>query len=1533
MVAADKPQPQTTDRPAEQTQPNFQPEIFSARFNDLPKATDTAAQAGLPNANWGTDSVGTTTAEKLQPQFNQLESTQEAVLKAQGFKETRDAAGAVTRTYETAALKGVSHTFNGDGSTNLNFADTSLQSQLPEKDRFSSMTFKNGETLVGVKGADGKVEMKPATEAQLKEANRIFAGAGGEFTMPDGTTKGAFKYTDARGGTEVAQVPGVPGAEMKLAPPNSQDDLRYTATVKPNGDEPGYKTEATGSKETGLRFVDFDDKTASKNYPKASDGTSIEGLVLGRTPTAERPPLVLKSENQAGDGSETRIGRNMVSDTVFPPGDPQGRLRELKAPADHPSGIVSETEYAPSPQNDGLMLKSVNRDGSTKTERQVTTGDPTKPGYEISAIAPDGRQQVTGFQSTEDAKAGKAAWTRATAADGTVSTTYPANNADGIASSDYKPGPPAQYTFKKADGTAFTPEEAAKVKTPPVVQSEQLDANRTREVRADGTTVTTDKSTGRTVTETAAGATTNWEAGKGPKNAAEFKQATGLDLNLSDQQFKDIKDFGNVTGFTRNNDGTVTLQLDKAKTDHGRSAMRIGLDGSGKPQVRAQDGLEKGPDGKDRHYVESTDAATGNRTRSFDADPSKGQKPGQGDVSVTSPDGKVIFSRTTDGDKITTVDAQKNRTETRDYKAGTWEAKQGDVVTKGTIERGESGQFLFKDADGKLTGMEFTQGRRAGESYKFTRDANGKMTGMEIDIPPRNGQPAQHVSVERNQDGSWQTNPKGQKVPGFDKAVADASGKIPGDFSTNEKGDLVFESADKNIKEIVRGNGGRDTYDMREYSRIRENPDGTIGPKKFWDGYGSKGNPEDGWREGTATTVNGKTTVVFKDQAFNRPTKMTRDTSAKSDGTASNGYEVEFSNGSKFTVGDWKAGKMTYTNNGQTDTLYNTGSVGRDGRVQWAKGTQDASGVVTFDDPRVATSEIPKTAMIDPKTGEIDALYKDERRVTTDGAGQPKRIVTHKGAEAITPIYGINGEFRGYQQGDRQILKGKSIPADQSTPPGTSEWTIKRGDKVEASFTGTHVEKPGGAFDIVGKNGDKYESNGRLTTKEGNVPTVYDARGQKWQMTKPGDGTTKPTWTVDGKSFNGDMKMYDNGNVGVTGTDGNVAMVNPDKSVSTIDKSGIEIGRKFPDGSSLKRDGNGALTEMTRALPDGKTETTTFKYEPLPEGQLALTQVETKGPNGTRLEKPKDGKLREAVLGPDGKEKNPPEFKSGEVTYDRMGVRTETNGTTRVSTDITGKQRTMTVDAQGRIVESPDTAGSGKFKFNYADNNDVAPTEILDAQGQKVGARLSAPATSEEARRNPAAVEAVYDVGGKLMRLDLKSGELKPMGDNRGLDPNIANHADKPASPETGISEAQAKELTDKYGLNPAVIAKMQQLALDLRLPAGVITPQNLDAFFDAASKTPEALNSFKGDQFNQTAKDLQDMLQKQGGPEFVHLLLANPQQIAERLKTPEAFADAQKNFPASFRPLITPQFFKAYDEARKARQQQQPPGPDPRRP
>lgn len=1493
-------------------QPTAAPETTESRpeqFNQLLmdtslRVSQTDSQATTIKDDWKVDPNGNKLLESLNPQLQQFDATHEAVVKAQtaggnqGFTETAGENGAVKRVYNDPALKGFEHTFNKDRSIDL---------KIPASANLGvdRMRFEGDKALV----PDGANGWKEASKEQTEAVNKVFQGAGGEFTTPDGS-KGTWKFQDATGASVVDKVPGVEGGSMALRTPNSFDQVRYQGSVAATEATPGYKVETTGDKATGMRFIDFDDSKKTANDPTTVDGKSIEGIVVRRTPTANQPALVLTSDNFAGDGSTTSIYPNGVFKTEFAADDAKGRISESKAALDTRHPILSEAQFKPEAAN-GLVFEQKHRDGTTVTER-VTPDN----GYDHVTSGPDG-ERINHYASREDAlaKPPKLAWSRHTSADGTVESVYPPA-ADGTRlASTFKPGNPPTMTFSDvaADGTK-TPVSAdrqtALMANKPVLQQYDLGNGRTRTVNGDGTTSTIDATAGTTITETHNEVTAVFNDKTKVPPLKDLAAATGL--QETDPRLKDI------TGFTKSTDGSVTLKYDP-ETSGGKTQERIIRNANGEETGTVRDGVDT-ESGK--RYVEQFDAKTGNTTRQFQPDESKGQGLGQGDVVVTDRDGKVLFRRSVDNEEqtVTTVDGN-GRTEVRDYKNNTWTATENnEQVANGTIERGEDGQVVFKDSAGRLTGLEFTQGRRAGESYKINRTEDGTITGMEIDVPARNGEPAHRVSLERTAEG-WKTNPPGQKVPGFDKATADATtGLIKGEFSTNERGDITFESHDKQTKEVLRKSGGKDTYDMREYSRIRENPDGTVGPKKYWDGYGSKNNPEDGWREGTAVTENGKTTVIFKDQVEGRPTKMTRDLSPSADGKANNTYEVEFANGSKFTVGDWKEGKMTFTSDGKSETLYNTGAVGNDGRIQWARGTVGNDGVVKFDDPRVATGDLPQEARINSETGEIESTYIDQKKIVTDGQGKTKRIVPHKGAEPIEPFYGVNGEFKGYTQGNRVIEKGPDVPAGANVPAGTSEWKITEPGKPEMKFNGQMLEKSNGRFEIVGQNGEKYESSGRITTTENGVPTVYDGRGQKWQMTKAGDGTTKPTWTVGDppKTFTGDMKMYDNGNVGISSADGEVIdMYNPDKSVSKLDRYGVERQRDFADGSYIKRDGIGALKEFRTASGD----TTKLSYD-TSTGVPALTQVETTNKDGKviRIEKAHDGKLREAVLDANGKEQNPPQFKTSEVSYDRMGTRSETTaaadntGAARVNTDIHGKSRDIRLDAKGRLAAATSTTGDGINTFHYASDTDALPSEIRDAKGTVLGSRIEGD---------------IYDVGGKRMRLD-RNGDLKPANDNSGLDPNVANHTERRSDAPGTTPDAAAlsdKQLSEKYEVPETTVTAMRQFAKDLGLPEQAIKPQDMERFLSVA-KANQLLQYVTPDNINAIKAEIAAVAG--ANPEALNVIksmMQDPTKIPDYLKDQNVQKLLDEKLP-KLKPFLNPAFIAALIP-----KQPQPANPDPRNP
>jgi len=1503
---------QGTEQPAKpQPQLDFShafDEVYNRPPTDVQRDVSSTATASDSTSKWskGEDN---TDFKALGPAFEQFDSTEAALRQAQtagqAFTDTPGQNGEVKRTYKDAALQGWEHTFNKDGSVDLKVPGSANLG-------FERVKFQGEKTQV----ADASGNFRDATPDEIQKLTAAFPKSGGEFTTPGQTTASKWSL-DMRGNSNVENVAGLPpGSTLSVRPPNSVDDVRYRAEVKGTDQSPGFSTEATGTKENGWRFVDYDDSKKTANDPKTRDGRSIEGFVARRQAGTDQPPLALTSENQAGDGSVTTIDRSRVAHTKYPDTDPRGRRESLEYPEGHATGLKSQTSYNPeSPNNpDGKVVEYVGVNGR-QSERV------TKAGTYETTIQIGNEQVVKGFANQADARNPEKApvWSRQTFSDGSVATNFPPGHPSGLVRSEYAAGPPPmaklyEKAAKEGDPPVALKDDDPRVKqfidAPPAVQSEQLSPTKTREVRADGSTVTKDATSGVVETETANGRKVEF-TGERP-TPAELAKLTGLKEN--DPRLVGVT---SVTFGKGSDAGSVTLNHNPGEQTDGRTFTRIERNAQGVEVAESRDGIFKQAGQPDRAFVERHDKVANTTTREYGFDPAKQR---MGDIEVRGADGNLTYQRLVEGNKVTTNDVARGRTEVRDYgtQPPTWKVTEKGQTTEGTMVAGEKGQILLLDKSGTVAGMEFTEGRRKGESYTYTRDADGNIKGMDISVPARDGQAAQHVTLDKTDKG-WVTNPPGSKVPGFDKAT-DAQGNVRGDFSTNAKGDLVFESYDKQTKEIIRGNGGRDTYDMRDYSRVREDAAGNK-VTQYWDGYGSKNNPEDGWRTGTSKVLpDGRTEVTFNPPMEGRPSRMVRDgrevPGAKPGDppTYKNGFEVEFPDGTKYNVNDWREGKMQRTRGQTSETLYNTGAYGSDGRLAWAKGTE-ANGRVTFDDPRVASGEIPREAVIDPNKGEISSTFADGTKLTSDMNGKTKRIQPgHKGAAAIEPIYGRNGELKGYKQGDRTIMKGPD------NPDGQSKWTIDMADgKPPREMNGRLSERPGGQFEIAGANGDRYESNGRFITKEGGKDTVYDARGQKWQMQTKGDAAaqppTKPTWTVGEppKTFTGDMKLFENGNVGIQNGE-NTMVYNPDKSVSTIDKQGIERQRDFADNTYIKRDAVGALTEFKSANGD----ITTLSYEPAGEGKQSLTQVVTKNAAGqvVRLEKPvtvqgeDKPRLRVSELDGTGKEKVPPVY-GNEVSYDRMGTRSEiartADGGTRRSTDLGGKVRESKIDAQGRIVETPDTTGNGKLTMKYDDTvaGDRTPATIHKGNdANPYAVRVGGPGSDQ------------YNVGGKMYTLD-QNGQLVP---ESGRDPanslqlerRVAQGGDQqpPAGTDTAAVDAQ---LAQRYGLDVGSLAALRGLGKTYGLESKM-TAENLDNLLKAATDnglkqylTPEHLQKIAADleQLKQTAPPAAEGFAK---------ILLSPEMFTsfsqEQVKQ-EQLDGIAKQLPASLTPFLNEKFIK----------------------
>ncbi len=1438
----DKPENPTVKPPEASTAGKFYESAykpFESKFNEVPNKDKPSTMPEQMKNGWQSGDANANEAfNGLKGDFKAFDTAEAKVREAQDkglFKETTDATtGAVTRKYG-APLEGYSHTFNKDGSTEL-------------KTPTESIKF-NGDTAT-VTGADGKPRelTKEETAKKVAELNKAFEGAKGDFTVDGQPGKGTWKVDAVTGNTTVDNVPGVNGGKMTVNHANTKDDVKYHAEAAGKDGKPGYSTEVTGDNKSGYRFVDYDD---SKGQPdvKTKEGKTIEGFVAQRADErsdAPKPPLTLVSDKPAGDGSVTKIGVDGVAETKYEPGRKDGKLSERIYPPNHESGMESSVQFDPKQNPDHLTEQLKAKDGRSSTTRATVDG-----GTEVTDTGPGGIPQ----RVIKNGSDGKQQWSRLTDANGVVTSKYPNGETSVVT-----PGkPPTVKLFaageppKEADAKRL--EEF--LKTQPPLATEKLSDTRTRETRMDGTTVTTDTKTGITKTEAPGATKYEWDATKKPSpSPADIAEITGL-KPADPKGDKSDRLAGIKSPITEYKGGVIDVNYDTntpnvlkdGTVDGTKSAARIRRDVDGNVVEENRLGATK----EGRKFSEYTDQS-GARTRTFE--PKPGQSTPEQDVYNSK--GEKIQDRKVDGGKITTTDyegGKPKRTEEIDSVAKTWKrTEDGKVTGEGKLlSDATTGRRIYMDGEGKtVKGMTVPPGTaRGGDNYSFDRDpATGDLKGMKVETQPHGDKPGQKANLVK-EGNVWKVVPNGD-VPGFpaanDPKERNADGSLKGQFSTNDKGELVYESGDKMTKQVLRGDGSRDTYDMREYSRIKEGPDGVAGPKKYWDGYGSKANPEDGWREGKATKdANGNITVEFTTPMANHPSRTVRNGDGNNDS-----FSVEFPNGTGFKVGNWSEGKMIRSDKGKPDTtLYNTGTVGNDGNVQWAKGTPDATtGRIKFDDPRVQSGELPVDAKIDK--GKVTATYADGTEVDSDLEGKTTSVRPgHAGSKALNRTYGSRGDLKGFNQGTTTGTLDRTDPLT-----GKSDWTINSGGKDYKIEGATVTEKPGGKFEIVGKDGTKYESNGRLSTKEGGKDVVYDARGQKWTKSadaKPGDSTktpptpgTPPTWETGNppKKFSGELKMFDNGNVGVQTSNERTETVNGDGSVSRIDNNGFERERVNADGTYQKRGEQGELTEFKSK--DGTVTTLDYDRDPTSKkltGGVKEVKTVDKDNKVVRVEKRDPANPTKLRV-----ESGTPPTLGNEVTYDRMGTRSEIKGTptdnTTTVTDVHGQTRNIkTVGGKRTEITGPQagTTGDTTLKLTYGDAS-ADPTSITDGKNEYVRAgknvfKLKGQEASKDA---------------PTFTLD-RDGTLKSASDNIGIDPafamqldqarprDTAKPSDAPATTTDQQWAAADKILMDKYkdaGIKPGTVAELRNLAQAAGIPADKVTPGTIDTILQASKES-----------------------------------------------------------------------------------------------
>ena len=437
-------------------------------------------------------------------------------------------------------------------------------------------------------------------------------------------------------------------------------------------------------------------------------------------------------------------------------------------------------------------------------------------------------------------------------------------------------------------------------------------------------------------------------------------------------------------------------------------------------------------------------------------------------------------------------------------------------------QNGEAGKMYVDDRSGLVLGIEFTAGSRAGQKQSFERDAQGNLSKMHIMVPGKDRTPANYSVFEKG-DRGWTSKPSSQTVPGF-KHLETKDGASSGDFKVNGKGDFTYESADNQTRVIVRLNGDKDYFNLREYSRERESINGQK-TTTYWNGYD--------WLPGNKETISaGVTKVTFQNQPgkpgtaeLPRPAFTIRDAN-------NNGFQVDFTaEKTAYKVENWNHGKMTRVQNGSTETLYSTGTQDAQGRLQWRKGqekTEGAQRVIQFSDAqdaaKVTAGEIPQSSTINTQTGEVTSVYANGTRVLADNYGQTKQIA-YANRLVIDVLRDPNNDFRGFKRSDgTMIIKGADTNLAGGLQGGAA-WTVQRPGQQPLQFAGILRHGNAGSFNILnaGNEGLSMTSDGGMSTKVGGkivsdtatptVPKPNETQPKPGDPPKPADN--QPTKTVE----------------------------------------------------------------------------------------------------------------------------------------------------------------------------------------------------------------------------------------------------------------------------------------------------------------------------------------------------------------------------------------------------------------------------------
>ena len=674
-----------------------------------------------------------------------------------------------------------------------------------------------------------------------------------------------------------------------------------------------------------------------------------------------------------------------------------------------------------------------------------------------------------------------------------------------------------------------------------------------------------------------------------------------------------------------------------------------------------------------------------------------------------------------------------------------------------TLKNGEKAEVDVDDRSGRVMGLRYSEGAKAGQEFKFSYDDKNKLNG----ITTPDG-----TQLKPGADGRFDGD--ALKKLGFSLDPKDAKdGKF--ELRVTEKGDIVAKNGD-GITQYVRADGSRVTFNDKDYSRTREVNGQTE--KEHWDGYGYA-------KATSVKTENGKTIIEFPPRD-GRPTVVERDGKADT-------LKVQFADGSSYSA-NWKEQKQTFASpDGKAVDYYNSGRVDKDGKPIWFKGEVGQDGSVspfTKDmtpqereevRQRVLNGEQPLAVRTDKRTGDVTSQYHRGPVVTSDGSGNVK-AVRYPNGQQYQFQRDSDGKLTGVVAPDGSVFqrRGDEVAGQDGTK--SERWTMFSGQppREVGQFNGTFDVKQNGTVEKRQTDGNKelHEPNGRTTVfnKQSQPFRVIESNGQTWNG-EPAAGSNgqQRTWSLQGNdkvSFTGTMRTLPDGSIAFDTKDG-IVRRNPDSSTSRVNEKGQESERRYDNGAFAKYD---PQTGLPQQIKDAQGNVREFTYK---EGQV--TQVEAVGADGKKTvveAVDSKGVLRE-VKNLEAKEEKD-KFGAATIEYGPGGTRLATeSGADGKPTSYEKRLpdgNVIKFDGDGKLVSSTvpkpevpvrpqsvvDGVG-GEAKFIYDQNNKLSRVEYRGSDHD--GVRISKPDANGITKVVMGdGVTASYNADGKLTRKEYVDG-------------------------------------------------------------------------------------------------------------------------------------------------------------------------------